>query len=70
MNSYLIKQKKYQEIVKFLSENQHIYPNSLKDFLSCSYKQAYRILCEIKEKYNIKTKFVSAKTFQMYLDEE
>lgn len=51
-------------------ENKNVYTNSLQDFLGCTYKQAYRIVCVIKNKYNIKTMYIPAEYFKKFIDEE
>jgi len=67
MNSYFLKRKTYIEIMNFLNDNMIIYPINLKEFLNCSYRQAWRILNDVKEEYNLQSTTVDAQIFKMYL---
>jgi len=68
--SYLLQKKKYGDIMKFLFDTKNVYSINLQEFLGCSYKQANRIILEIRKIYQLETKYVPATIFQMYLNED
>lgn len=67
MQSRILKNKTYIEIEEFLFKHKTIYPIVLKEFMCCSYRQAHRIVSDIRKKYNLKTVSIPANVFRIYL---
>lgn len=70
MESIILKNKTYIEIEEFLFNYKAIYPIVLKEFMGCSYRQAHRIISNIRKKYNLKTVSVPANIFRKYIYED
>lgn len=69
MASYKLRRKTHKEIMEFVEEHPYIYARHLVKFLNVNERQAYRIINDIKNKYDVKTSYISWEIFILYAKE-
>lgn len=68
MRSRILISKTTTEIENFLYENRLIYTPTLSKFMKCSYRQAYKIIKYIKEKYKVEIDGIPSEIFRLYIE--
>ena len=68
MRSRILINKTTTEIENFLYENRLIYTPTLMRFMNCSYRQAFKIIKYVKEKYHVKVDGIPSEIFRLFIE--
>ena len=70
VSSNYLKHKTKKQLEEFADEKRFVYPINLQKFLGCTYRTAERIIRNIKNKYQVTSKYVESNVFLQYVREQ